>query len=82
MFDRITMTITDETGAEIQKITARTDRYSMKDFVMERFVTDLPSTLIGSLDLDALTSGNYHCTVVCRLTTGQELTARDFDFTV
>ena len=82
MFDRITLTITDETGAEVQKATARTNRFSMKDFVMERFVTDLPSTMIGSLDLDALTSGNYHCTVVCRLTNGQELTARDFDFTV
>ena len=82
MFDRITLTITDETGAEVQKATARTGRSSMKDFVMERFVTDLPSTMIGSLDLDALTSGNYHCTVVCRLTNGQELTARDFDFTV
>ena len=82
MYDRITLTITDETGAEVQKATARTGRSSMKDFVMERFVTDLPSTMIGSLDLDALTSGNYHCTVVCRLTNGQELTARDFDFTV
>lgn len=82
MYDRITLTITDETGAEVQKITARTDRYSMKDFVMERFVTDLPSTMIGSLDLDALEAGNYHCTVVCLLTNGQEVTARDFDFTV
>jgi hypothetical protein len=82
MFDRITMTITDETGAEVQKVTARTDRYSMKDFVMERFVTDLPSTLIGSLDLNALKTGNYHCTVVCRLTNGQEVTARDFNFSV
>ena len=82
MYDTITLTITDETGAEIQKITAMTDRYSMKAFKMECFVTDLPATLIGSLDLEALTSGNYHCTVVCRLTTGQEVTARDFDFTV
>ncbi len=82
MFDAITLTITDESGAEVQRITARSSRYSMSEFAMERFVTDKSATLTGSLDLDALTSGNYHCTVVCRLTTGQELTARDFDFTV
>lgn len=82
MFDAITMTITDASGAELQKITARSSRFSMYDFKMERFLTDKPATLTGSLDLEALTSGNYHCTVVCRLTNGQEITARDFDFTV
>lgn len=80
--DAVTMTITDASGAQVQKATVSTNRNSYRSFDMQKFVTDIPETIRGSLDLDALEAGSYHCTVVCRLTTGEELTARDFDFTV
>lgn len=80
--DAVTMTITDASGAQVQKATVSTSRNSYRNFDMQKFVTDIPETIRGSLDLDALEAGSYHCTVVCRLTNGQELTSRDFDFTV
>ena len=80
--DAVTMTITDANGQEVQKATVSTNRDSYRNFDMQKFVTDIPETVRGGIDLDALASGNYHCTVVCLLTNGQEVTARDFDFTV
>lgn len=81
--DAATLTITDGNGAVVQKATASCTRYNKYvSFELEKFVADTPSSILGSIDLDALTAGNYHCTLVCRLTTGEEFTVRDFDFTV
>ena len=81
--DKMTLTITDSTGSVVQEASVHhPDRWQRKIFELQQFTTENPETLMGSLDLDALAVGTYHCTVVCRLTTGQELTARDFDFTV
>lgn len=76
------MIITDASGQEVQKATVSTSRDSYRNFNMRKFVTDIPETVRGSLDLEALEAGTYHCTLVCRLTTGEEFTVRDFDFTV
>ena len=81
--DAATLTITDSDGAVVQKATAsctRTNKYV--SFALEKFITDTPSSVLGNIDIDALAVGNYHCTLVCRLTTGQEFIVRDFDFTV
>ncbi len=81
--DRMTLTITDSTGSVVQEASVHhPERWQRKIFELQQFTTENPETLMGSLDLDALAAGTYHCTVVCRLTTGQEVTARDFDFTV
>lgn len=81
--DAATLTITDSEGAVVQKATASCTRYNKYvSFELQKFVADTPSSVIGSIDLDSLPAGNYHCTLVCRLTTGKEFTVRDFDFTV
>lgn len=80
--DTVTITVTDTSGATVQEAMAASTRKSNRDFDLQKFVTDHPSAIRGSIDPAALASGNYHCTVVCRLTTGEEFTVRDFDFTV
>ena len=80
--DAVTVTVTDSSGAAVQEATAFPTRLQNHDFDLQKFVTDHPSAIHGSVDPSALASGNYHCTVVCRLTTGEEFTVRDFDFAV
>ena len=82
--DMMTMTISDAEGNIIQQEKVfHPDRYTVeRKFELQQFVTDLPEISVGSVDIAALASGNYHCTVLCRLTTGEELVARDFDFAV
>lgn len=80
--DTVTLTITDPAGNTVQKATGNTIRRSNHTFDLQQFVTENPNAIRGSVDPSALASGNYHCTVTCRLTTGEEFTVRDFDFTV
>ena len=80
--DAVTVTLTDSTGAAVQEAMAFATRKGNNAFDMQKFVNDHPTTIRGSIDPAALASGNYHCTVVCRLTTGDEIIARDFDFVV
>lgn len=80
--DAVTIIITDSTGTEIQKAAVTAIAYHARTVDMQQFVTEHPDAIRGSIDPAALASGNYHCTVVCRLTTGEEFTVRDFDFTV
>ncbi len=80
--DSMTMVITDAQGAEVQSATAYGSRSSYKTFDLQKFINEAPAKTRGVLDISALASGSYHCTLVCRLTTGEEFTARDFDFTV
>ena len=80
--DTVTITVSDNQGNEIQQATNTAKRMNPREFDLQQFVTDKPECVRGSIDPTALASGNYHCTVVCRLTTGEEFTVRDFDFTV
>jgi hypothetical protein len=80
--ESVTIKITDSQGAAVQQATAYGNRASYKSIDLQRFVTDLPEQKRGSIDLTALAAGSYHCTLVCRLTTGEEFTVRDFDFGV
>ena len=80
--DAVTVTVTDSSGDTVQEAMAFPTRGQNHDFGLQKFVTDHPSAIRGSIDPAALTSGNYHCTVTCRLTTGEEFTVRDFDFAV
>jgi len=84
--DAVTMTITDKTGKTVQEGTVTAprsatgaNRYKVP---MSRFTAEAPTRMLGYIAPDVLTAGDYHCKVVCRLTTGQELTVRDFDFEV
>ena len=79
-----TITITDPEGNVVMEGTTYETRQTGQQvfsFRMERF-TELKKELQrGNLDLEALPSGNYHCTHVVRDGHGVEYTVRDFDFT-
>ncbi len=79
----ITLTITDEAGQTVQQAKLyHPNRSERRTFDMQLFVTETTPNKWGAIDLDALASGNYHCTVTIRMANTQEITARDFDFTV
>lgn len=76
----VTITITDKDGKEVQKATCFGREAEMRAFDISRFTNEL-ELLQGSLDLDALAAGDYHCTHTCQIATGKIFTVRDFDFT-
>lgn len=78
--DTVRITITDDEGQIVQEVSGRARRRYNKEFDLTRFTTETPGSMKGSVDPESLESGNYHCTVVARLTNGQEFTLRDFDF--
>jgi len=82
MIDSLTMTITNATGSVVQEGAVRSARGQNYKIGLGRFLTDKPAGVRGYIDPDALTSGKYHCKLVCRLSSGQEFTVRDFDFTI
>ena len=82
MIDRVQMTITDQEGNVVQQGSACSSRTGRYTFKMSLFKTDEPAKRLGNIDPDALQAGNYHCTVTVRLSTEQEFTVRDYDFTV
>ena len=78
--DCVTITITDKDGNVIQQAAQNAYRSRQREFRMEEFITGLPRNWSrGVIELDALPVGQYHCDVVCRLTTGETYTMRSFD---
>ena len=71
----------DETNNVVQQAAGRVRRGKNHEYDLQQFVTDVPGAILGGIDLSDLDEGNYRCTVVCRLTTGQEFMVRDFRFT-
>lgn len=85
VMDTVEMTITSTAGKVIQSgmITAPRGGVGTRYKVpMSMFMTEAPTRMLGYISPDNLLPGDYHCKVVCRLTTGQKFTVRDFDFTV
>jgi len=80
--DAVTVTVTDGQGNTVQEATVKATRGKNREFDLNKFVTDHENTVIGSLQPEKLKAGSYHCKLVCRMTTGQMITVRDFDFTV
>lgn len=79
--DCVTITITDKDGNVVQQAAQNAYRSRQREFRMEEFITGLPRNWSrGVIELDALPVGQYHCDVVCRLTTGATYTMRSFDF--
>lgn len=82
MIDTLTMTITDPDGNVVQEGAIRGVRGKNRTVELERFLTDNPAGVRGYIKPEALTAGSYHCKLICRLSSGEELTVRNFDFTV
>lgn len=86
--ETVTVTIADAQGNTMQQASARGPRTdengAVKDmhFDLSRFTRENPAKMKGWVNPSQLAPGDYHCTVTCRLMTGQILTARDFDFSV
>ena len=79
----VTITITDESGSVVQQATCFVTESELKNFDLSHFVMEAEQdVMLGNLALDQLPQGSYHCTHVCRLATGNDLTARDFNFTI
>lgn len=79
-FSSITVTVTKD-GKALQKVTCFGHQNEMFAFNLFRFTKEAEEpVMLGSLDLDALESGSYHCTFDARISTGQVIRFRDFDF--
>lgn len=77
----ITVTITKD-GNTVQEATCYGHQEEMYQFNLYRFMDKVEQTVMqGVIDPDALESGNYHCTFTVRLSTGENIPFRDFDFT-
>lgn len=81
--DMVTVTITDEKGTVVQQATAYAAEEAHIMFRMDIFEDHKEAAVIrGSLDIDGLAPGKYHCKTDCVIGTGETVTVRDFDFTV
>lgn len=76
----VTVTVTDGAGNVVCQAAAPAVRGKLTAFDMSLLAQG--QGVRGSADPAALKPGSYHCTTVCRLLTGEEVTVRDFDFTV
>ena len=76
----VTITIS-KNDQVVQQATAYGKESSYRQFSMYAFFDPLEQEVMhGMLDLDSLKSGNYHCTISCRLATGNTHTVHEFDF--
>ena len=80
--DAVQITVYNQHNEIVQQTTGRKHRSYPKEYKMERFLTEKPGSMKGTLDLDALEAGNYRCTVTVKLTMDDDYihTARDFTF--
>lgn len=79
----ITATVTDSKGKTVQQATCYGRQEEMFAFNVARITNKQEQAVMdGSVDLDALSPGSYHCTLTCRLSTGREMVFRELDFTV
>jgi len=80
LIDALIMTVTDTKGnTQRMVVPAKRSSYS---FDMEQFTAINRSCVIGNIDPDSLTAGQYRCKLVCRLTGDTCITLREFDFEV
>ena len=77
----ITVRIMDTEGNLLQKATCFAQQNEMLIFDLSRFVSAMEAqSMQGKIDLDNLASGTYHCTYTARISTGEQIVFRDFEF--
>ncbi len=79
LIDAVIMTVSDAAGKQVCRMAVPAAR-NQKSFDMSLFLTEKRSCIVGSMDVESLPSGQYHCRLVCRLSGDINLTVRDFDF--
>lgn len=80
--DSAMMTVIDPAGKAVQQGTLVAQRSAIRQIDLRRFVTEDPALLQSSIDLDALASGRYTCTLTVRLSKGTAVEVRRFDFEI
>lgn len=76
----ITVTIT-QNGKTVQQATCYGHQEEMYKFNLYRFTNAVEQTVMqGVIDKDTLEPGSYHCSVTARLSTGDDLEFRSFEF--
>ena len=79
-FSSVTVTISQE-GKVVQEATCFGHQEEMYSFNLYRFTNGTEQAVMqGSIDKDALSPGTYQCTFTARLSTGDNITFRDFTF--
>lgn len=82
LISSVTVSFTDKEGNTVQSLTGYGLRSSWREFTLSRLLSDAPDRVKGNLDPTTLSPGTYICTYTCRLSSGEVLTVREFDFTV
>ena len=78
----ITVDIYNEKGGLVQTATCYSVVQEMYTFNMYRFIHEMEQPGIqGSVDIEALPSGNYRCVFTARMSTGNDIVFRDFTIT-
>ena len=78
----VTVTILDEAGQTVQQGTCFATETELKCFNLVHFTEEAEQKVMrGALNVEQLSAGTYRCTFVCKLSTGKDLTVRDFTFT-
>ena len=77
----ITIRIMDTNGNLLQKATCFGQQKEMLTFELNRFINPAEAqSMQGEIVLDELTAGTYHCTYTARISTGEQIVFRDFEF--
>lgn len=77
----ITIRIMDANGNLLQKATCFSRQVEMLTFDLSRFINPMEEqSMQGKIQLDELDAGTYHCTYTARISTGEQVIFRDFEF--
>ena len=71
----------DGNGNLLQKATCFGKQSEMLNFDLGRFADPMEAkSMQGRIELDKLAAGTYHCTYTARVSTGEQIIFRDFEF--
>ena len=77
----ITVRIMDGSGNLLQKATCFSMQNEMLTFDLSRITNPVEAqSMQGKIELTKLDAGTYHCTYTARISTGEEIVFRDFEF--
>lgn len=77
----ITIRIMDANGNLLQKATCFSRQIEMLTFDLSRFINPVEEqSMQGEIALDQLGAGTYRCTYTARISTGEQVVFRDFEF--
>lgn len=77
----VTVRIMDGSGNLLQKATCFAQQNEMLNFDLSRFASTMETqSMQGKIELGKLAAGTYHCTYTARISTGEQIIFRDFEF--